>query len=592
MAHDLVSGSLNVPAPETTAGQATSSGFSSVNRTGSEYYRSVARIGVQVADALAYANKQGVLHRDIKPSNLLLDMQGTVWITDFGLAKADGDDLTHTGDIVGTIRYMAPERFDGKSLPQGDIYSLGLTLYEMVTLQPAFDAANRARLVEQVLREPPTRPRKIDVHIPRDLETVILKCVAKDPRERYATAEAMADDLRRFLADRTIQARCATVWEQTRRRARCNPAVASLLAIVVMLLASASIASSVAAVRMKRLAQSEEAARQTADNAREKAEENERAERWGATDRTSPPRPPLCSFRTVAPPGCALDDAPPEHRNWEWQYLHNHLDGAAIVVPVPGGKVRTLVVSRSGKQVAVCCFDHNEVYLYDVVAGKEISVLRGHSAPVTSVAYRPDGQQVATASNDQTIRLWDPATGQQTAILKPEAASPNLDRDSVVAYNSDGSRIASSSEAGGWRESPVGRHDRQGDRRLGAVAGGHCFGCLQPRWQTGGRGFRGIRPSVRRNHGSPTGRSGSTRETSHARGIQPGWQADCFHDDRRCQRHSSLGRRDRQRSGRAAGPHLARWSRGFQPGRVAVAFRGQTTRITRRDSGTRPLANG
>ncbi len=113
----------------------------------------MARIGIQVADALAYANKQGVLHRDIKPSNLLLDMQGTVWITDFGLAKADGDDLTHTGDIIGTIRYMAPERFESVSLPQSDVYSLGITLYELLTLQQAFEAKNRGKLIELVLRE-------------------------------------------------------------------------------------------------------------------------------------------------------------------------------------------------------------------------------------------------------------------------------------------------------------------------------------------------------------------------------------------------------------------------------------------------------
>ena len=130
---------------------------------------------MQVADALAYAHRQGILHRDIKPSNLLLDQQGTVWVTDFGLAKAEGaDDLTQTGVIVGTVRFMAPERFDGLSLPQSDVYALGATLYELLTLRPAFDDTNRARAVDKVLHESPVAPRAIDPRIPRDLESIVL----------------------------------------------------------------------------------------------------------------------------------------------------------------------------------------------------------------------------------------------------------------------------------------------------------------------------------------------------------------------------------------------------------------------------------
>jgi serine/threonine protein kinase len=205
--------------------------------TDAAYYRSVARVELQVADALSYAHRQGILHRDVKPSNLLLDAQGTVWITDFGLAKSDGtDDLTHTGDIVGTIRFMAPERFDGRSLPQSDVYGLGLTLYELLTLRPAFDDTNKARLVEKVLHEPAVSPRRLDPRVPRDLETVVLKSVAKDPSERYATAEEMAEDLRRYLADRPIRARRASQTERAWRWCRRNPAVASLVGFVLALL--------------------------------------------------------------------------------------------------------------------------------------------------------------------------------------------------------------------------------------------------------------------------------------------------------------------------------------------------------------------
>jgi serine/threonine protein kinase/WD40 repeat protein len=216
-----------------------------------DYYRAIARIEVQAADALGYAHRQRIVHRDIKPSNLLLDLQGTLWITDFGLAKAEGlGDLTQSGDIVGTLRYMAPERFDGRSLPQSDIYALGVTLYEMLTLQPAFDASEKAALIARVYREQPTPPRKIDRAIPRDLETVVQKCLAKEPEHRYKTAEALAEDLRRFLADRPILARQTSVREQAWRWCRRNPALASLVAAVVFLLSLVAVISTAASIKL------------------------------------------------------------------------------------------------------------------------------------------------------------------------------------------------------------------------------------------------------------------------------------------------------------------------------------------------------
>jgi serine/threonine protein kinase len=216
------------------------------------YFRGIARIAVQVADALAYAHRQGILHRDIKPSNLLLDQQGTVWVTDFGLAKAEGaDDLTQTGDIVGTIRFMAPERFDGRSLPQSDVYALGVTLYEMLTLRPAFDDTNKGRLVSKVLHEPPVSPRKLDPRIPRDLETVVLKCLAKVPAERYGSAEVLAEDVRRFLADRPILARRSTWRERTWRWCRRNPAVATLSTLLLLILVITAVSGVVMSLRLK-----------------------------------------------------------------------------------------------------------------------------------------------------------------------------------------------------------------------------------------------------------------------------------------------------------------------------------------------------
>src|SRR5262249_28753390 len=157
--------------------------------SGHRYIRSVARIGLQVAEALEYAHQQGTLHRDIKPSNLLLDAHGTVWVTDFGLAKVSADsDLTHTGDIVGTVRYMAPERFAGHCDARADVYALGLTLYELLTKCPAFEAGDRNALIREVTQAEPKRLRALDRSIPRDLETIVHKTIEKDPGHRYASA--------------------------------------------------------------------------------------------------------------------------------------------------------------------------------------------------------------------------------------------------------------------------------------------------------------------------------------------------------------------------------------------------------------------
>jgi serine/threonine protein kinase/WD40 repeat protein len=233
------------------------------NQSEAQYFRGVAQMGVQVAEALAYAHRQGILHRDIKPSNLLMDLQGTVWITDFGLAKAEGsDDLTHTGDIVGTLRFMAPERFAGRCDRSSEVYSVGITLYELLTLRPAFEATDRPRLIERVLHEDPPRPRQVDPNIPRDLETVVLKAIAKDPADRYPTAEALADDLRRFLADRPIRARRSSVAERTWRWCRRNPAVASLTGLAALLLVVIAVGASVGNVILsQQLHRAEEAER-------------------------------------------------------------------------------------------------------------------------------------------------------------------------------------------------------------------------------------------------------------------------------------------------------------------------------------------
>ena len=216
------------------------------------YWRNIAEIGVQVAGALDYAHSQRILHRDIKPSNLLMDTRGTVWIADFGLVKlAEEEDLTKTGDFVGTLRYMAPEQFEGQADTRSDIYSLGLTFYELLTLRPAFDDTDGNRLGQRLKQQSPPRPRTINARIPRDLETITLKATAFDPDHRYPTAGALAEDLQRFLDDRPILARRITPIERLWRWGRRNRLVASLSGLALALLVLVAVVASVAYARTR-----------------------------------------------------------------------------------------------------------------------------------------------------------------------------------------------------------------------------------------------------------------------------------------------------------------------------------------------------
>ncbi len=242
------SSSVTLPGSSDTGSKAT--------RRKQTYWQSVANIGRQVAEALEYAHKQGIQHRDVKPSNLLLDMRGTVWVTDFGLAKVtgpSGDDITHTGDLLGTLRYMPPEAFDGKSDVRGDVYSLGLTLYELLAMRPAFDEKDRNKLIKQVTTGEPTPLEKVKRDIPRDLITIVQKSIAREPARRYATAQELATDLQRFLDDEPIQARRQTQLVRCVRWARHHPGIAIMGSVLTAVLVMATIGSLLAAGHFNQL---------------------------------------------------------------------------------------------------------------------------------------------------------------------------------------------------------------------------------------------------------------------------------------------------------------------------------------------------
>src|SRR5262249_27360983 len=217
-----------------------------------ETHLTAARLAADVADALEYAHQAGVIHRDVKPGNLLLDAKGTIWVADFGLAHVNDASLTRTGDIVGTLRYLSPEQASGSRVlvdHRADVYSLGATLYELLTLQPMFAAQERGALLNQILNEEPRPPRQVDRSIPVELETIVLKAVAKEPADRYASAGELADDLRRFLADVPIRARRPSLAEHGRKWLRRHP---SFVGAAVLLLAFSTAVLGVAVALVSR----------------------------------------------------------------------------------------------------------------------------------------------------------------------------------------------------------------------------------------------------------------------------------------------------------------------------------------------------
>ncbi len=210
----------------------------------------VAEVGKLTATALDYAHRHGIVHRDIKPSNLMVDIEGHLWITDFGLAKLGDSDLTNSGDLLGTLRYIPPEGLRGFSDPRSDIFSLGLTLYELATLRPAYDAADRISLLKQ-LQSPPPRPRQLAPQIPRDLETIILKATAQEPQDRYQTGDELAADLGRFLSGHSILARRTSALGRIRLWCRRQPVVASLIGLSLTLLILLAVGSTWFGFRLK-----------------------------------------------------------------------------------------------------------------------------------------------------------------------------------------------------------------------------------------------------------------------------------------------------------------------------------------------------
>ncbi len=450
-----------------------------------QFYRAIAQIGIQAADALAHAHDQGVLHRDIKPGNLMLDAESQLYLTDFGLARIETDAaMTMTGDLIGTLRYMSPEQALAKRVSvdhRSDIYSLGATLYEALTLRPVFVASDRQELLKQIAFEEPTRLRQIDRMIPGELETIVLKSIEKNRESRYDSASEFADDLRAFLENRPIKAKRASIAQRTGKMARRHQAVVTtatiaLLAILAIgaglmwrswhretdlrVAAENSAADALQSkARATSLAEAMMASAERERQLREQSESSERIAKWNLyVARLYPMGQSLKEGNHGILEKLLEETIPaagdPDYRGWEWYFLDDQNRAISSLLSNPQ-TTPDLLVRWCGEtnRLATIAGWSRELRIWDGITLQPIHQLALPSS-MLEFEFSPSGDRIALGTVDGKLQIVDMESLTVAQTISP-FSSPSNDKDDSnanhpeirgLAWSPDGLSVA----VGNW----------------------------------------------------------------------------------------------------------------------------------------------